>query len=111
MSKRHAETEGIVWEQVDVRQMDQIPSESIDVAFDKGTLDVWIHGSLWDPPDDVRDNTGRYVQEVRLKWSPLQVTLPQESHLTYRVGLSCPQIRWHVYLHNIPATSLYKASS
>lgn len=67
MSKRHAEIAGIIWQQGDVRQMDQIPSESIDVAFDKGTLDVWIHGSPWDPPDDVLDNTARYVREVRLK--------------------------------------------
>ena len=67
MSKRHADVEGINWKQVDVRRMDQIPSESIDVAFDKGTLDAMIHGSPWDPPDDVLDNTGKYVREVRLK--------------------------------------------
>jgi len=64
MSKRNADTEGISWKQLDVRQMDQIPSESIDVAFDKGTLDVMIHGSPWDPPNEVLDNTGRYIREV-----------------------------------------------
>ncbi|RMZ76195.1 hypothetical protein DV737_g4933, partial [Chaetothyriales sp. CBS 132003] len=45
-------------------RMDQIPSESVDVAFDKGTLDAMIYGSPWDPPDEVLDNTGRYVREV-----------------------------------------------
>lgn len=65
MSKRHANTPGITWKQLDVRQMNEIPSQSIDVAFDKGTLDVWVHGSPWDPPDDVLENTGRYVREVR----------------------------------------------
>lgn len=44
MSKRYADAE-ISWKQVDVRQMDKIPSELIDVAFDKGTLDVMIYSS------------------------------------------------------------------
>ncbi|KAL8993898.1 MAG: hypothetical protein Q9188_007209 [Gyalolechia gomerana] len=53
-----------LFQQADVRQMDQIPSESVDVAFDKGTLDAMIYGSPWDPPDEVLDNTGRYIREV-----------------------------------------------
>lgn len=65
MSKRESETEGINWKQADVREMDLIPSESVDIAFDKGTLDAMIHGSPWDPPDDVLDDTGRYIREVR----------------------------------------------
>lgn len=65
MSKRESETGGINWKQADVREMDLIPSESVDIAFDKGTLDAMIHGSPWDPPDDVLDNTGRYIREVR----------------------------------------------
>ncbi len=65
MSKQESETEGINWKQADVREMDLIPSESVDIAFDKGTLDAMIHGSPWDPPDDVLDNTGRYIREVR----------------------------------------------
>lgn len=38
---------------MDVRSL-QLPDASVDVAIDKGTLDAMIHGSLWDPPDDVR---------------------------------------------------------
>ncbi|OCT54692.1 Methyltransferase type 11 [Cladophialophora carrionii] len=64
MSKRHADVGGITWLHGDVRQMDQIPSQSVDVAFDKGTLDAMIHGSPWSPPDEVLENTGRYVREV-----------------------------------------------
>lgn len=90
MSKRNADIEGIAWKQVDVRQMDQISSDSVDVAFDKGTLDAMIHGSPWDPPDEVLDNTGRYIREVRSELSLVQVILPQEDNLSYRTGLSCP---------------------
>lgn len=25
-----------------------------------------IHGSLWDPPEDVRENIGKYIDEVRI---------------------------------------------
>ena len=48
---------------MDVRDL-QIPDASVDVAIDKGTLDAMIHGSLWDPPDDVRENVGKYANEV-----------------------------------------------
>jgi hypothetical protein len=65
MLLRHENVGGITWKHADVRCMDQIPSESVDVAFDKGTLDAMIYGSPWDPPDEVLDNTGRYVREVR----------------------------------------------
>ncbi|KAL7622617.1 hypothetical protein AAE478_008130 [Parahypoxylon ruwenzoriense] len=64
MSKRHSDMEGVEWRRADVRRMDDIPERSIDVAFDKGTLDAMIHGSPWSPPDDVKDNTGQYLREV-----------------------------------------------
>ncbi|PSK44223.1 Queuine tRNA-ribosyltransferase-like protein [Elsinoe australis] len=64
MSQRHSRIEGIVWKQVDVRDMSDISNESIDVAFDKGTLDAMIHGSPWSPPDEVRENTSKYLKEV-----------------------------------------------
>jgi len=64
MSKKHAAIEGIEWREGDVRCMDAIPSNSIDVAFDKGTLDAMIHGSPWNPPDDVLENSSQYIREV-----------------------------------------------
>ena len=64
MTERHAAIQGIEWQKADVRDMDTVPSDSVDVAFDKGTLDAMIHGSPWSPPDDVLDNTGRYIREV-----------------------------------------------
>ncbi|SPO00077.1 uncharacterized protein DNG_02929 [Cephalotrichum gorgonifer] len=65
MSKRHAAIKGIEWAEADVRHMDNVPSSSIDIAFDKGTLDAMIHGSPWSPPDDVLQNTSQYIQEVQ----------------------------------------------
>lgn len=57
------------WLQIDVRDMSgSIAGESVDVAIDKGTLDAMLHGSLWDPPEEVRENVGRYVDEVCGMW-------------------------------------------
>lgn len=64
MSKRHAQIQGIEWRLQDVCKMESVPSESIDVAFDKGTLDAMIHGSPWSPPQDVVEKTAAYIQEV-----------------------------------------------
>lgn len=58
--------EGVTWLCEDVRDMPIIESQSIDVAFDKGTLDAMINGSPWDPPDEVKSNTSRYMKEVRI---------------------------------------------
>ncbi|RBR02595.1 hypothetical protein FVER53590_13903 [Fusarium verticillioides] len=64
MTERHKEIPGIQWSRIDVRDMPSIESGSIDVAFDKGTLDAMIYGSPWSPPDEVRENTSRYLKEV-----------------------------------------------
>jgi hypothetical protein len=65
MKDRHAATEGIEWRLMDVRDMQGVDDASVDVAFDKGTLDAMIHGSPWSPPQEVRDNTSAYLGEVR----------------------------------------------
>lgn len=65
MSLKHESLGAITWKHADIRHMDQIPSESIDVAFDKATLDAMIYGSPWNPPNEVLDNVGRYIREVR----------------------------------------------
>lgn len=44
--------------------MTGIADKSIDIAFDKGTMDAMIHGSPWNPPPDVKENTARYLREV-----------------------------------------------
>ncbi|KAL2270158.1 hypothetical protein VTJ83DRAFT_2342 [Remersonia thermophila] len=64
MTDRHASVPGIEWRLMDVRDMNSIPDASVDVAFDKSTLDVMIHGSPWNPPQDVKDNTSGYLREV-----------------------------------------------
>jgi ubiquinone/menaquinone biosynthesis C-methylase UbiE len=66
MSTQFAAKEGIDWKVADVRHMTDFSSASFDAAIDKGTLDAMIHGSLWDPPKEVRNNTGQYIDEVSL---------------------------------------------
>jgi hypothetical protein len=64
MTERHKDIVGIEWGRVDVRDMPSVSTGSIDVAFDKGTLDAMIYGSPWSPPDEVRENTSKYLKEV-----------------------------------------------
>ncbi|TEY86638.1 hypothetical protein BOTCAL_0005g00600 [Botryotinia calthae] len=51
------------WTVMDVRDM-KLKDGEIDVAIYKGTLDAMIHGSMWDSPKEVRENLGRYIDEV-----------------------------------------------
>lgn len=67
------------WQVMDVRNL-SFSDASVDTAIDKGTLDAFLHGSLWDPPDDVRDNVGRYVDEVARVLKPGGMWL----YITYR---------------------------
>ncbi|KAJ6551639.1 S-adenosyl-L-methionine-dependent methyltransferase [Mycena capillaripes] len=64
MRARHGRLKGIEWMQADVRSMDDVSDASVDLAFDKGMLDAMIYGSPWHPPDEVKDNVGRYIKEV-----------------------------------------------
>ncbi|KAM7192452.1 hypothetical protein V8F33_008327 [Rhypophila sp. PSN 637] len=58
-----------------------IPSNSVDIAFDKSTLDAMIHGSPWSPLKEVKENTGAYLREVHRVLKPtgrfLCITLRQ----------------------------------
>jgi hypothetical protein len=115
MSKHHAEIEGIEWKNMDVRGMEEIPPQSIDVAFDKGTLDAMIYGSGWDPPDEVRENTGRYMREVRSSnYLSIGAMLSREVKLTRlnsRSVISSSQTESHLHLCHISATALCQAPS
>jgi hypothetical protein len=62
MSIKYAELQ-TTWRVMDVRNL-ELGTALVDIAIIKGTLDDFIHGSLWDPPEDVRENVGRYVDEV-----------------------------------------------
>lgn len=64
MRERYAGAIGIEWRVADVRALTEFEDGSFDVAIDKGTLDAMISGSVWDPPIEVRRNTGLYVDEV-----------------------------------------------
>ncbi|KAI1640845.1 S-adenosyl-L-methionine-dependent methyltransferase [Biscogniauxia mediterranea] len=103
MARRYADVQGIEWKRMDVRHMDDIPSRSVDVAFDKGTLDAMIHGSPWSPPADVLDNTGQYLKEVSRVLKPDGVFL----YVTYRQPhfinplLNREDMRWDVTAEQI----------
>ncbi|KAI0968731.1 S-adenosyl-L-methionine-dependent methyltransferase [Xylaria arbuscula] len=98
MAQRHADTKGIEWQHMDIRQMDTIPSQSIDVAFDKGTLDAMIHGSPWTPPPDVKDNTSRYMRELTRVLKPtgrlIYITYRQPHFI--RPLLNCEGTNWKI---------------
>lgn len=64
MAKAHAQIRGIEWKWADIRNMDMIQDQSIDVAVDKGTLDAMVYGSGWNPPDEVKNNTRSYMNEL-----------------------------------------------
>lgn len=66
MRERFASDSGIEWMYADVRDLPQSAC-SVDIAFDKGTLDAMIFGSPWDPPETVKENTGRYIDEASAK--------------------------------------------
>jgi hypothetical protein len=65
MKSRHPEPQ-IEWKVGDLRNMTEIETRSVDVAFDKSTLDAMIYGSPWNPPDEVLKNSGDYINEVSL---------------------------------------------
>ena len=62
------------------RYQDIIIVESTVANISKGTLDAFLHGSLWTPPDDVQENVGKYVDSV------LRVLRPGGTwiYITYR---------------------------
>ncbi|THV48225.1 hypothetical protein BGAL_0261g00150 [Botrytis galanthina] len=62
MSEKYSDL-NTTWTIMDLRDM-KLKDGEIDVAIDKVTLDAMIHGSMWDPPQEVRENVGRYVDEV-----------------------------------------------
>lgn len=110
MSKRHADlglSDKIQWEKLDVRHMEEnIPDASIDVAFDKGTLDAMIHGSPWSPPEDTIANTGMYLREVARVLKPSGIFL----YVTYRQPhlikplLACEGTNWDIEMEVLGAS-------
>ena len=90
---------------MDVRDMSGITDRSIDVAFDKGTLDSMIYGSPWSPPDEVKENMSQYLKEIsfepymNLRFSKLSQ------------GLSSVERQRCLPLCHVPTTAFYAAST
>jgi hypothetical protein len=95
------------WQVMDVRDL-KLEDGSIDVAIDKGTLDAFLHGSLWDPPDDVRENVGKYVDEVCLSF--LQFGCVYRLILTSQVGCQGIETRGKVAIYYLQTAALYETS-
>ena len=55
---------GANWKVMDVRDMHECRPMCFDIAIDKGTMDAMFPGSVWDPPDEVRDSIATYLGEV-----------------------------------------------
>ncbi|KAI4667403.1 uncharacterized protein J4E79_002089 [Alternaria viburni] len=64
MKSRHADKPQVAWQVGDVRNMSEIARNSVDVVFDKCTLDCMSYGSPWSPPKEVLENSRMYLGEV-----------------------------------------------
>lgn len=110
MSKRYADlglSDKIQWQKLDVRSMEEnVPDASVDVAFDKGTLDAMIHGSPWSPPEDTIANTGKYLREVSRILKPTGVFLYvtfRQPHLIKPL-LMCEGTNWDIEIEILGAS-------
>ncbi|KAJ1557875.1 hypothetical protein HK405_014958 [Cladochytrium tenue] len=74
MRDARAPVAGVTWACADVRAMGDVPlvaaAAPFKLAFDKGTLDAMVHGSPWDPPEDVRESIRKYLDEVHHVLAP-----------------------------------------
>lgn len=107
MAERHSKVEGIEWKHMDLRNMIDVPDKSIDVAFDKATLDAMIHGSPWSPPREVKENTSKYLKEVGL--SPPR-NIADQVLLTTLQGPPSTEGSWDVSIRHVQTTPLHKAT-
>jgi len=65
MWSRHVAKElGMQWNCLDMRDLNEIPSQSIDVAFDKGTMDAMIETTACEPELGVKQNISQYIREI-----------------------------------------------
>jgi len=111
MRSRHAEEKGIEWRWADVRDMKDVASDSVDVAFDKGTLDAMIHGSPWSPPDQVLSDTSRYMREVG---NAVYISFPFAKVLLFcaiMVGPPRSQARRNLLVRHIPPAAFHKTTT
>lgn len=93
------------WFVMDVRNMNELPSQSYDIIIDKGTLDVFLCGKdedVWDPSSKARDDVNQELDQVNRLLSKngsfIYITFGQP-HFR-RPLLERPDI-WDVHVKNI----------
>lgn len=57
------------WKVIDVRKV-KFEDQSFDLVIDKGTMSCMVHGSVWDPPADVKANIEKCLNEVERVLAP-----------------------------------------
>jgi hypothetical protein len=99
MASRFSEKEGIDWKVADVRDMRDFSDGEFDAAIDKSTLDTMMHGSIWDPPEDVRRSTGSYIDEVSNPRAN-EVETSSRTHMEIS-GRPSSETWWVLYLYYV----------
>jgi hypothetical protein len=104
MKSRHEGQNGVTFQVGDVRDMKDIETGSIDVAFDKGTLDAMIFGSPWSPPEETLGNSGKYMKEVSTPASSFRgsASLTGPGPTSFETGRILP-------VYYLPTTSFHQA--
>jgi ubiquinone/menaquinone biosynthesis C-methylase UbiE len=65
MSCRKQDKPEMHWDVCDVRTLEVYDDDSFDVVIDKGVMDAMLDGcSLWDPPEQVKENCAREIQSA-----------------------------------------------
>lgn len=84
---------------MDVRHTEGIPSQSMDMAIDKATMESMVHGSMWNPPDDVCKSMGATVSELSRVLKPgglfLYITFIQAPSVMLVLNKSPPCLPEH----------------
>ena len=80
----------------------QLPDASVDRQVDKDTLDAMNQCSEWDPPQDIRENVGKYADEVLLR------SLHWPASLIY-IGCESPETWWTMVIYHLSSTPFREA--
>lgn len=98
------------WQVMDVREL-RFSANHFDVAIDKATLDAMLHGSLWDPPADVKKNVRAYVDEVQLPPCSYEVVSRDGFPADGAIDRPSAEAWRQVALYHVATATLHSASA